>query len=224
MMIKRRLVDRVIEELQQRISLGALAPGERLPTEDQLTAQLGVSRTTLREAIGVLTHAGLIDVRQGDGSYVRSTPTRDEPLGRRLRRAAAREVYEVRRVLELETARLAATRRTSDDVDRLRRHLAARDAARERGDIDAFVDADVALHLGIARAAKNAVLADLFRSFSTVLRETIADIARDPALVADTAPLHHELVEAIARRDITAAVEATRQLLEADGLLHLHEQ
>jgi DNA-binding FadR family transcriptional regulator len=217
-MIRKRLVDRVIEELQQRISLGALAPGERLPTEDQLTSQLGVSRTTLREAVGVLTHAGLIDVRQGDGSYVRSAPSRDEPLDRRLRRGAAREVYEVRRVLELETARLAATRRTGEDLQRLRGHLAARDAARMSGDLDAFVDADVALHIAIARAGKNAVLADLFRTFATVLRETLADIARDPALAADTAPLHHELVEAIARRDAAAAVEATRQLLEADGL------
>ena len=217
-MIRQRLVDRVIEELQQRISLGALAPGERLPTEDQLTAQLGVSRTTLREAVGVLTHAGLIDVRQGDGSYVKAAPTRDEPLGHRLRRAAASEVYEVRRVLELETARLAAVRRTGDDLDRMRESLAARDAARERRDIEAFVDADVALHVAIARASKNAVLADLFQAFATVLRETIADIARDPALVADTAPLHHELVEAIARRDVKAAIEATRHLLEADGL------
>lgn len=217
-MIRKRLVDRVIEELQQRISLGALAPGERLPTEDQLTSQLGVSRTTLREAVGVLTHAGLIDVRQGDGSYVRSMPAREEPLDRRLRRAAAREVYEVRRVLELETARLAATRRTGEDLVALREHLAARDAARERGDIEAFVDADVALHMSIARAGKNSVLADLFRAFATVLRETLADVARDPALVADTAPLHRELVEAIARRDDAAAVEATRQLLEADKL------
>jgi DNA-binding FadR family transcriptional regulator len=217
-MIRHRLVDQVIEELQQRISLGVLAPGERLPTEDQLTAQLGVSRTTLREAVGVLTHAGLIDVRQGDGSYVKATPAREEPLDRRLRRAAASEVYEVRRVLELETARLAAARRTGDDLDRMRESLAARDAARERGDIEAFVDADVSLHVAVARASKNAVLADLFRAFASVLRETIADIARDPALVADTAPLHHEIVEAIARRDAAAAVAATRQLLEADGL------
>jgi GntR family transcriptional repressor for pyruvate dehydrogenase complex len=217
-MIRRRLVDQVIEELQQRISLGVLVPGERLPTEDQLTAQLGVSRTTLREAVGVLTHAGLIDVRQGDGSYIRQAPEREESLDRRLRRAAASEVYEIRRVLELETARLAADRRTGDDLDRMREHLVARAGARRRGDIDAFVDADVALHVTIARASKNGVLADLFRAFASVLRETIADIARDPALGADTAPLHHELVDAIARRDADAAVRATRQLLEADGL------
>lgn len=194
-MIRRRLVDQVIEELQQRISLGALAPGERMPTEDQLTAQLGVSRTTLREAVGVLTHAGLIDVRQGDGSYVCAVPATAEPLDRRLRRAAAAEVYEVRRALEVEAARLAAARRTTEDLAHMRAHLAA--------------DADVALHVAIARASRNAVLADLFATF--------ADVARDPTLREDTTALHHQLVDAIARRDADAAVAATR-------LLHLHQQ
>ncbi|SRR5579862_3421053 len=213
-MIRRRLVDQVIEELQQRISLGALAPGERLPTEDQLTAQLGVSRTTLREAVGVLTHAGLIDVRQGDGSYVRAVPVTAEPFDRRLRRAAAAEVYEVRRALELETARLAAARRTTEDLVQMRAYLAARDAARARRDVGAFADADVALHLAIARASRNAVLADLFAAFAAVLRETIVDVARDPTLREDTTALHHQLVDAIARRDADAAVEATQHILD----------
>lgn len=213
-MIRRRLVDQVIEELQQRISLGALAPGERLPTEDQLTAQLGVSRTTLREAVGVLTHAGLIDVRQGDGSYVRAAPVSTEPFERRLRRAAAAEVYEVRRTLELETARLAAARRTAEDLVQMRAHLAARNAARATGDVDVFVDADVALHVTIARASRNAVLADLYAAFAAVLRETIADVARDPTLREDTSGLHSQLVDAIARRDASAAVQATHDILD----------
>lgn len=214
---KRRLVDRVIDQLQEEISLGKLSPGDRLPTEDELTAQLGVSRTTLREAVGVLAHAGLLDVRQGHGTYVRAIPAPGEPLEQRLRRAVALEVYEVRRVLELETARLAAERRADEDVAVLRVHLAARAAARTRRDADAFVDADVALHVAIATASKNAVLADLFRAFASVLRDTIADVARDPALQEDTGALHEALVNAIADRDHVSAVGATIQLLEADA-------
>lgn len=216
---KRRLVDQVIEHLQERISLGELPPGERLPTEDQLTAQLGVSRTTLREAVGVLAHAGLLDVRQGDGTYVRRSPAPGEPLHHRLRRAAALEVYEVRRVLELETARLAAERRTEADVAAMRAHLAERDAARARGDTAAFVDADVALHVSIATASRNAVLADLYRAFAAVLRDTIADVVRDPAVHESTAALHHALVDAIARGDAGAAVDATSHLLGTDARL-----
>src|SRR5579862_8841794 len=176
---RRRLVDGENEEIQEWISLGQLSPGDRLPVEDALTEKLGVSRTTLREGVSVLARAGVLDVRQGDGTYVRSAAPPAEPLDRRLRRAAALDVYEVRRTLELETARLAALRRTARDVATLRDHLGARDAARSRGDLDAFVDADVALHVSIAQASHNAVLTDVFRTFATVLRDTIADVVRD---------------------------------------------
>jgi len=214
---RRRLVDGVIEEIQEWISLGQLSPGDRLPVEDALTEKLGVSRTTLREGVSVLARAGVLDVRQGDGTYVRARVPEGEPLDRRLRRAAALEVYEVRRVIELETARLAAERRTERDIRAMRRHLAARDAARAAGPLEAFVDADVGLHMAIAHASHNAVLADLFATFTTVLRETIADVMRDPVSQEDTTALHGALVQAIADGNVTAAIDATTQLLEADA-------
>lgn len=214
---RRRLVDQVIEQIQEWISLGQLAPGDRLPVEDALTVTLGVSRTTLREGISVLARAGVLDVRQGDGTYVREPAPVGEPLDRRLRRAAALDVYDVRRILELETARLAAARRTQQDVRAMRSYLAARDAARATGALDAFVDADVALHLAIARASRNPVLADLFGAFAAVLRDTIAHVMRDPVSQEDTTALHHALVDAIAEGDAEAAVAATNQLLDADA-------
>lgn len=214
---RRRLADQVIEQIQEWISLGQLLPGERLPVEDVLTDQLGVSRTTLREGISVLARSGVLDVRQGDGTYVGEPIPQGEALDRRLQRAAVLDVYEVRRVLELETARLAAHRRTDRDVTTMRAHLAARDAARSAGDLEAFVEADVALHMSIARASGNPVLADLFASFAAVLRHTIADVMRDPLTQEDTTSWHHALVEAIADRNAPVAVDATRQLLEADA-------
>ena len=217
MITRRRLADQVIDQIQEWISLGQLAPGDRLPVEDALTAQLGVSRTSLREGVSVLARAGVLSVRQGDGTYVCAPVPAGEPLDRRLRRAAALDVYEVRRVLELETARLAAQRRTEKDLRIMRAHLAARDAARADGALEAFVDADVALHLAIARATQNPVLADLFSSFAAVLRGTIADVMRDPVSQEDTSAIHGALVQAIADGNATAAVEATSQLLEADA-------
>ena len=213
---KRQLVHQVIDELQEQISLGHFAPGDRLPTESELTVQLGVSRTTIRESVRVLAHAGLLDVRQGDGTYVRAISAAADPLDQRLRRSAALEVYEVRRVLELETARLAAERRTEEDLVVLRQHLAAREKARGDGDLEALVEADMALHLAVAAAGKNGVLVDLFRTFTEVLRATIADLTRDTAL-PDTTELHRVLVNAIARGDGAAAVVATDRLLEADA-------
>jgi GntR family transcriptional repressor for pyruvate dehydrogenase complex len=214
---RRRLVDQIIEEIQEWISLGQFTPGERLPVEDALTTKLGVSRTSLREAVSVLARSGVLDVRQGDGTYVREPVPAGESLHARLRRAAALDVYEVRRVLELETARLASERRTEGDLRAMRKHLAARDAARAGDDLDGLVEVDVALHVAIARASRNPVLADLFGSFAAVLRDTIADVIRDPIAQEDTTDLHHAIVQAIVDRNAAAAMEATGRLLDADA-------
>jgi DNA-binding FadR family transcriptional regulator len=77
-LIKRSLVDQALEQLRQRITQGTWAIGERLPTEPELAAELGISRNTVREAMRVLAFSGLIEVRQGDGSYLRSMT---DPLG-----------------------------------------------------------------------------------------------------------------------------------------------
>ena len=77
-LIKRSLVDQALEQLRWRITEGKWAIGERLPTEPELSAELGISRNTVREAMRVLAFCGLIDIRQGDGSYLRSMT---DPLG-----------------------------------------------------------------------------------------------------------------------------------------------
>ena len=211
-----QLVHAVIDAIQERISLGRYQTGHRLPSEDQLTRELGVSRTTIREAIRILSHVGLLDVRQGDGTYVLEASPSDEPLTQRLRRSTALEVYEARRPLELETARLAAARRSEADVARLYELLKRREHERARGDHEAMVDADIALHTAVAAASGNGVLADLFRTFASVLRPTIADVVQDPDL-PDTGALHRALVDAIAKSDVAEAVAATDRLLEADA-------
>src|SRR6185312_16703098 len=99
----RRLVYEVIDHLRTEISSGRLASGSRLPPEPKLTEQLGVSRTTLREAIVVLSHAGLVDVRQGDGTFVRERQVADHALDNR----SVTDLLELRRPLYLELTRLA---------------------------------------------------------------------------------------------------------------------
>lgn len=215
---RRRLVDTVIERLQRQISLGALAPGDKLPNETELTESFGVSRTTIREAVGALSHAGLLVVRQGDGTYVTDAAPGRESLDARLRRAAALDVYEVRRALEVEAARLAASRRSAADVRRLRALLAERDQRRRAREIEAAVDVDVEFHASIAAATRNAVLADVYRAFTSVLREALVGIGRDSAARTDTTDLHHALVDAIDARDAERAAAVTDQLLDADAM------
>ncbi|MES2359282.1 MAG: FCD domain-containing protein [Gemmatimonadota bacterium] len=214
---RRSLVDLVIARIQQQISLGVLVPGKRIPTETELGDALGVSRTTIREAVVVLAHMGLLEVRQGDGTYVMASAPGRESLDQRLRRAAALEVYEVRRPLEIETARLAAARRTASDVRRLRELLAERDKFRAAGKSEQAVDIDVEFHRTIAVASRNAVLADVYNAFSIALRETLVHVAHDSVVGVDTTDLHYALVDAIARGDEEDAGATAARLIEIDA-------
>src|SRR5271169_875714 len=113
---RQQLVEQVIEHLNNVISSGTYAIGAKLPAEPQLMEELGIGRSTLREAIRVLSHNGVLEVRQGDGTYVRALPDSGETLARRLRRARVREVQEVRKTLEIEIVRLAAERHKEEDL------------------------------------------------------------------------------------------------------------
>ena len=216
---RQALVEQVIRGLQERLAGGEFAAGTRLPPEAELMAQFGVGRSTIREAVRALAHTGLIEVRQGDGTYVLASPENAEPLARRLKRARAAEVYEVRRALELGIARLAAQRRDAADLVHLRHLLAQRGARTDAGDDAAFLDADVEFHVAVAEATKNTVLTELYRTFAVVLREALAEVVLLPGREHRTA-LHEALVEAIAQQDPDAAYEITMQHLDGTaGLL-----
>ena len=168
------LVDQVIDQLKEQITSGSWPMNAKIPTETVLAEQLGVGRNTVREAVRALTHAGLLECRQGDGTYVRATSELSGAMARRLRAAEQLEILEVRRALEVEAARLAATRRTDE------RHRAASrrpwpNASRawEHGDPDGFVEADLAFHMAVVEATHNRVLIDLYEDFSAALRASI---------------------------------------------------
>jgi DNA-binding FadR family transcriptional regulator len=203
------LVEQVIGELERQVHSGSWALGERLPSETQLAEELGVGRSTVREAVRALISSGLLESRQGAGTYVRALAPRAADLPARLRRAGVLEVYEVRHGLEMLAARLAAARCTDDDVLRLEAALTRRRRARSAGRIKAFVDADLDFHRGVVAAAHNPVLTDLFDAFLDVLRGALLDLAGDPVLRQDTHPQHIALAQAIRRGDQDAAAEAT---------------
>ena len=107
---RRSLVDGAIDRLRQAVESGEWPVGRRLPVESALAEELGVGRNTVREAVRVLVHVGLLETRQGDGTYVLRRLDPAESL-RRLRRTTLRDQLEMRIALESEAARLAAERR-----------------------------------------------------------------------------------------------------------------
>ncbi len=213
-----QLTSQVIEHLQGAIAAGDYILGAKLPAEPLLMKELGVGRSTLREAIRVLAHNGILEVRQGDGTYVRSLPAHGEPLAQRLRRARIREVNEVRRTLEIEIVRLAAQRRDEASLERMRGFLKIRHDALSGNDAAAALDADISFHCAVADAAGNEVLADLYRAFAFTLREALAVLwDADDGKASETADLHNRLVLAIEARDASQAVATATAMLDIHG-------
>ena len=161
---KSGLIDRAVNQLRARISSGDWPVGSKIPTEPALTELLGVGRNTVREAVQSLVHAGLLVRRQGSGTYVLSDSELMVVMGREIAGATQQHVLEIRRSLEVESARLAAVRRTPADIAVLRDLNTARQDAFATGDVDLMVSSDLALHRAIAAAAGNPVLQSLYEN------------------------------------------------------------
>ncbi|MBM9487157.1 FadR family transcriptional regulator [Pseudomonas sp. ICBG1301] len=210
-LIKRSLVDQALEQLRLRISQGVWAVGERLPTEPELSAELGISRNTVREAMRVLAFSGLIDIRQGDGSYLRSMT---DPLGtmRALSHCTLGQAQETRQILEVEAVSLAAVRRTEEDLNGLRAALEA-SAVLYHGDLEAYISADLVFHTRLVDAAHNPALSELYQYFSAIvsaqLRQTLNISPRRQAVF----DLHVALLDAVEHQDPERAKSLCRQLI-----------
>jgi DNA-binding FadR family transcriptional regulator len=199
------LVDQVIDQLRGEIETGVWPLGAKIPPEPALAQSLGVGRNTIREAVRALTHAGLLECRQGDGTYVRATSELSGAVRRRLATAELIEILEVRRGLEVEAARLAAVRRTDADVAAIAEALRRRNAIHGTGDHDEFVEADLAFHTAVVEATHNRVLTELYRDFSEVLR---AGIGAAETLLGHADVPHGPIAAAIGAGDAEAAAAA----------------
>ncbi|MEU6204257.1 FadR/GntR family transcriptional regulator [Micromonospora musae] len=203
-----------IAQLRERILAGEWPVGSRIPTEPQLVAALGVGRNTVREAVRALQHAGVLECRQGSGTYVVSTDELAPVVARQLTDDRVTEVIEVRRAFEVEAARLAALRRTPEDLVALDDALAAREAAWHGGRADEFVEADVVLHTAVIAAAHNRLLAELYASFGAALRSSLVE-TMGGALTAEQYIDHARMVAAIRAGDPERAAREAGAYLEA---------
>ncbi|MFE7430445.1 FadR/GntR family transcriptional regulator [Streptomyces sp. NPDC057545] len=211
------LVEQATYHLREQITGGHWPVGTKIPGETSLAKTLGVGRSTVREAVRTLATLGLLQSRQGAGVFVvADRVTEDWPT--RLRRASVADVYEVRMLIEVQAARLAARRRTDEDLVALDAALAARRAAGGGADAE-FVDADIALHAAVVAAAHNPVLTDLFGEFAPALRQGLIDLVdllglrrEDPDHGDAT---HDALVRAVVAGDAESAGRAAQAELEA---------
>lgn len=201
--------EQAAELLLDRIKTGEWTLGEKLPGETTLAAQLGVGRSTMREAIRQLSGRGVLAARQGAGVFVISLEV-PEDWDVVLRRADILSVIEARIAIETEAAALAAERRRPADLRAIRKSLAHR--RDHRGGIEELVDTDTAFHRTIVVAAHNPILIELFDDFTPRLRSAMIDMLRMRKEFGDDADqdAHAQLVESIAAHDGRDAGEQTR--------------
>lgn len=208
------LTDDAIAKIRAMIVAGDLRPGQRLPPEKELSALLGLSRNSLREAVKALELMKVLDVRRGDGTYV--TTLEPSLLVEAFsfvmdfhQDSALRELLEVRRLLEPEASVLAASRLDDDEITRLRQLVAHADAVH---DVEELVGHDLEFHSVIARASGNDYLSSLLDALGsqTVRARIWRGIAEDGA-VERTLREHAQIVDALAQRD----TELVRSLVAA---------
>jgi DNA-binding FadR family transcriptional regulator len=204
----------VARQLEDQITSGRWPVGTRIPGENELVAQLGVSRNTVREALRSLVHTGLLEARSGDGTYVRAFSELEVPLVRRASRASLNDALEVRGLLEQQAARLAALRRSEADVGRLRELLEAQRLAGLTGDLAEYARADADLHCAVVACAGNELLTEMYLHLGGALKLSVSPELWDRAIAVEQVDHHADLVEAIAAGDPAAAERAAADLIE----------
>lgn len=209
---KGRLVDRVVDKIQGLIIDGQLNPGIKLPPEIELAEQMGVSRTVLREAMSVLMTKGLLETKPGVGTIVREM-SRDqvvEPLNLlfqiRHGGVAFEDLHQVRSILEVEIAGLAAMEATEADIAGLEQLMIEMEMNQDNADVFAARDAD--FHQALAYSTYNPLLDNLVGIIRDLLEGHIMQVVRhiDPRIYV--LPFHRQILDRVAAKDKEGARQA----------------
>lgn len=210
---KEKLGEKIIRQIRQDINTGNFKAGEKIPSEPELMKLYHVGRSTIREAIKTLAVAGVLRVQQGAGTFV-NTRVNPETIDERLRRADFEEINGVRALLENEIVALAAQHRSEEQINEIEQALAARKQAIMSEQRQACIEADIAFHLAIAHASGNTVLADLYQSFTIIIRDFFS--RRETQGISHFAMshyLHESLFKAIRDGQADRAREITQEIL-----------
>jgi GntR family transcriptional repressor for pyruvate dehydrogenase complex len=212
---RKSVADRVCDQIRSQILAGQLKPGSQLPAEKTLIRTFGVSRPTLREALSKLVGQGLLVVRPGQGAFVAepdaSLLTAQLDRFVRIGPGSYEDLVEVRRILEVSIAGLAAQRAEGEDLERLRKTLAEMDESLQSP--EEYVEAHLAFHRGLAEATGNAIFPLFMDVLNDLLRKRTHAILHQVGAVEQRQMWHHRIYKAVADHDVAAARDAMEQHL-----------
>ena len=209
----RRLYEQLAERIRQQVLSGALNPGDKLPNERIFARDYGVSRTVVREAVKTLQQDGLIEVKAGLGTFV--VDATDKAFTQSLSLLMSvnlsdnlLDVVEIREILEVQMAALAATRAKPEDIEKLKSAVGIMDQSLD--DVSEFIKQDHAFHLALAQATQNAVMPLLVSSIVDLLQQLRSRTASVNGSLERGQRHHKRILDAICRGDAEAAHEAMR--------------
>lgn len=210
---KEKLGDKVIKLIRNDIAQGKFKLHEKIPAEPELMKIYNVGRSTIREAIKTLAMTGILKVQQGSGTFVNSAVDA-ETIDQRLKRADFEEINAVRKLLELEIVSLATQHHSAQQLKDMEHSLEKRRQAIMAEQREACMEADIDFHLAIARASQNGVLADLYQSFTVIIRDFFSRReAQGISHFAMSHHLHEALYKAIKSQNVDQAREITINIL-----------
>jgi len=222
-----RIYEHIVEQIRALIREGRWAPGDQIPPERELAERFKVSRTSVREALRALEMQGIIDSRQGGGTFVRTADTEAlvPPLAAAILRGRRElaEVLEVRELIEPGIARRAAVRATDEHLGELESLLERQRECIAQG--RPFVDEDTAFHYTLARAADNHILLRLHNVILDLLRESRQSYLHVPDRPQTSLRGHEAILNAVRARDAEAAYDASLEHITEvrDGILRALE-
>ena len=210
-----RVSEDIIRQIQDLIAAEHLQPGDRLPGERELAEAVSVSRQSVREALRVLDYLGVVMVRPGEGTFVATTPPSPvDPSVYSLlsERSFLLDLLEARRILEERIVHLAARRATREDLDAMDDALTARERGLGAGKHD--VAGDLAFHTQLAELTGNPVLTSVMRHLSELWLRSREKTGRRPTSPHKALQFHRQILQAVRRRQPTAARRALRRHLD----------
>ena len=214
MAVKEKLSERITNQIRHDISKGKYPPNEKIPAEPELMKLYGVGRSTIREAIKSLAISGILKVQQGSGTMVNER-LETESIDQKLKNADFDDIHAVRILLEEEMVKLAVINHTDDQIKKMERCLEDRRMAILAEQPEQCANADIAFHTAIAQASKNKVLAGLYASFTTIIRDFFSRReARGISHFAMSHHLHEELFKAIKAKKQKQAQQIILQILD----------
>ena len=200
---------KVFDSLYQMIVSGQFKRGQKLPAQEELARQFGVSRNTLREAMNKLYAMGLLSSHQGIGTVVES-PNPEGYLSALsgqflLDTLSVREFIEARICIELTAVRLAVVRASQQDIQRLLGIIDRQKLAFENNDGEEFARQDAAFHMGLTQLSGNRVLMKFLQTIQDMLYRFIGEVVLLPGAISDAMQFHMRVIKAIEARDVELA-------------------